>query len=147
MRMTIVVATKREPIRSGCECCACPHWKVCTGSPEHARRREYEIVSPTNDACRLNPVSGASTVRRELGLGNPTTTHYTANELVERIACPVEDAILRRLGAAHGDVLARRRQPQAEELPHGGRAAGHAVLEAKIVDCGQFIGRQHDLQS
>ena len=59
-----------------------------------------------------------------------------------------EDAVFRRRPSGGGRAAeARLGQAEPEKVAHGGGAARHAVLEAKIVHGRQFVGRQHDLQA
>src|ERR1700761_1753923 len=76
----------------------------------------------------------------------------TAFRFPASVALPVsakataEDAVIAGLHATVG-VRRRHGQPQLQKLPHGCRAGRHPVLESKIVKCGQFLRREHDLQT
>ena len=61
------------------------------------------------------------------------------------IRAPAENSIVARfltiaIGRSNG-------QAKSQKLPHRRRARRHPVFEAKVVDDGQFAGREHDLQA
>src|SRR5580704_18349168 len=51
-----------------------------------------------------------------------------------------------RFRGAVGYIEAFHGQPAAQQLPHRRRATGHVAAETTIVERGQFLGGQHDLQ-
>jgi hypothetical protein len=80
-------------------------------------------------------------------LTNPPTgrARLSGERLV--VSAAVEDTEVSRLFAIRLSCGLAGGKTQSKQLPHGRRAAGHAVFESEIVDCRQFLGREHDLET
>src|SRR5215470_17884133 len=143
-------ATRSHSTRSA-DCACADECSGPTANANRARLKPYAIepervvMMPCRRLARFSPRSRP--YRRRPG---PATAANNAPRSTNLAAPPrrlAADAILGRFRADRGGRESFGGKPALEQLAHGGRSAGHTLLEAEIVDQDQFIGAEHDLKA